>query len=124
MNIRQARTEDVSRIAEIFVTNYLNNFYPIFKSDEFYFGELNVLDTAKEYLENPELLANTYVYDDGVIRGFIRLLKFALEEKGAKWLWVLQQNERGAAFYKRYGFDFTGEKFMEDGWIPLLKMSV
>jgi len=82
-----------------------------------------------------------------VIRGFIRLhedeieklhiethfqgrgigaelLKFALEEKGAKWLWVLQQNERGAAFYKRYGFDFTGEKFMEDGWIPLLKMSV
>ena len=145
MAIRQAKSSDVSRIAELIVTNYRNNFYPIFKYDKFYFGELNVLDTAKEYLENPEVLDNTYVYDDGVVKGMIRLdgneivklfvepqfqsqkkgaklLSFATLEKGANWLWVLEQNERGIAFYKRNGFEFTGDRIIEDEWVPLLKM--
>ena len=147
MAIRQAKSSDVSRIAELIVTNYRMNFYPIFKYDKFYFGELNVLDTAKEYLENPEVLDNTYVYDDGVVKGMIRLdgkqivklfvepqfqsqkigaglLSFATKDKDADWLWVLEQNERGISFYKRNGFDFTGEKMLEDDFVSLLKMKL
>ena len=44
--IRPAAEADAGRIAEIIVTNYRVNFYPLFRNDQFYFGELNVLDTA------------------------------------------------------------------------------
>ena len=47
--------------------------FPIFKNEEFYFGELNVFDVAREYIDNEEILQNTYVYDDGAIKGGIRL---------------------------------------------------
>ncbi len=40
--IRQAKIEDLERIAEIFVFNYRLNFYPIFQDDTFYFEELKV----------------------------------------------------------------------------------
>lgn len=102
---------------------------------------------ARKYLENVEVLENTYVYDDGAVKGVIRLageeivklyvepqfqgekigtklLQFALSDKGAKWLWVLEQNERGIMFYKRNGFDFTGDTMLEDEWIPLKKMAL
>ncbi len=145
-HIRPARAEDAWRIAEIFVTNYRMNFYRFFKNDEYYFGELNVADTAEEYAEGSEALAHTYVYDDGVIKGFIRvigglveklfvepqfqsggigakLLRFAVNEKGAENLWALEYNERGIAFYKRNGFRLTGDRIIEDEVVPLLKMS-
>ena len=143
--IRQAVVSDVSRIAEIIVTNYRVNFYPFFHNDAYYFDELNVLDTAAEYAEGSEALAHTYVYDDGIIKGFIRihgtlidklfiepafqskgigaaLLQFAVEQ-GANELWALEYNKRGIAFYQRHGFRLTGEKIMEDEWVPLLKMT-
>ena len=111
MNIRQAKPSDASRIAEMIVTNYRNNFFPIFKNEEFYFGELNVVAVAKEYIDNKKILQDTYVYDDGAVKGVIRLnqdeivklyvepqfqgekigsklLSFAISDKGAKWLWV------------------------------------
>ena len=144
-HIRPAEAADASRIAEIFVTNYRVNFYPFFHNDEFYFKELNVLDTAEEYSAGSEALANTFVYDDGAVKGFIRvkgseveklfvepqfqssgigdcLLRFAMENFGADRLWVLEYNKRGTAFYRRHGFEFTGERFLEDGWVPLLEM--
>lgn len=147
MNIRQAKRSDASRIAEMIVINYRKNFFPILKNEEFYFGELNVIDVAKEYTDNEDVLKDTYVYDDGVVKGMIRLnqdevvklyvepqfqgemigtklLKFAISDKGAKWLWVLAQNERGIAFYKKNGFDFTGESMLEDEWILLKKMAI
>lgn len=143
--IRKASPQDASRIAELIVVNYRMNFYPFFKNDEFYFGELNVIDTASEYAEGSEALGNTYVYDDGAVKGMIRiegteirklfvepsfqnlhigqkLLDFAVSEKKASWLWVLEYNERGRRFYERNGFILTGEKMLEDGWVPLLKM--
>lgn len=145
-NIRPASPADASRIAEIIVTNYRINFYPFFQNDEFYFGELNVLDTASEYAENSQALADTYVYDDGVVKGIVRingreveklfvepqfqsqgigaeLLRFAVETMNAEFLWVLEYNKRGMAFYRRHGFELTGEKMIEDEWVPLLKMS-
>ena len=144
-HIRPAAVADASRIAEIIVTNYRVNFYKFFHNDEFYFGELNVLDTAKDYTEGTEELANTYVYDDGVVRGLIRvsgkevvklyvepqfqsggigakLLDFAVERFGCDFLWALEYNERGIAFYKRHGFVPNGEKMIEDEWVPLIKL--
>ena len=147
MNIRQAKRSDASRIAEMIVANYRKNFFPIFKNEEFYFGELNVIDVAREYTDNENILQDTYVYDDGAVKGMIRLdqdevvklyvepqfqgekigtklLNFATTDKGAKWLWVLEQNERGIRFYKRNGFNFTGETMLEDDWVPLKKMTL
>lgn len=144
-NIRPAEASDASRIAEIFVTNYRVNFYPFFHNDEFYFGELNVLDTAAEYAEGSEALAHTFVFDDGVVKGFVRvngreveklfvepqfqgqriggaLLTYAAEKLGADRLWVLEYNSRGMAFYRRHGFELTGERVIEDEWVPLLEM--
>lgn len=144
-HIRQAEERDISRIAEIIVTNYRVNFYPFFRDDAFYFGELNVLDTAAEYQNDAAALKHTYVYDDGVVKGLIRingdeieklyvepqfqnqhigaeLLQFSLNQHHSNWLWALKYNERGIAFYKRNGFHLTGETVLEDGWIPLLKM--
>lgn len=127
------------------MTNYRENFYPFFKNDGFYYGELNVLDTAAEYAEGSQALKNTLVWDDGVVRGFVRvngseveklfveprfqrqhigekLLRYAVSELGADRLMVLEYNEKGIRFYRRHGFELTGEKVLEDGWIPLLLM--
>lgn len=146
-NIRKAVPKDASRIAEIIITNYRMNFYPFFKNDEFYFDELNVIDMAEDYKEGTDELNNTYVYDDGVVKGIIRikgneieklyveptfqsvgigaqLLDFAVNEMCADFLWALEYNKRGIAFYRRHGFELTGEKMIEDEWVPLLKMAL
>jgi len=146
MYIRQAKESDVSRIAEIYIFNNRVNYYPIFRCDEYSFGELQVLTLAQEYLDDSEMLANTYVYDDGIVRGYIRLrgeeifqlyvdnffqsrgigaklLEFAVEQFGANWLWALEKNTRAIAFYERHGFCLTDEKvFEEDTTEYLVKM--
>ncbi|MBR5362662.1 MAG: GNAT family N-acetyltransferase [Oscillospiraceae bacterium] len=141
--IRPAAAEDAWRIAEIYVTDYRLNFYPHFLNDAYYFDELNVRDSAAEFAD-AEALRQTFVYDDGVIKGFIRLdgalldklfvepmfqskgigaklLQFAVEH-GADHLWALKYNKRGIAFYQRNGFALTGEEIIEDEWVPLVKM--
>ena len=142
-NIRKAKTGDFERIAEIEIFNYRFNFYPIFKDDAFYFSELSVSGKAAEYSNNPD---DFFVYDDGVIKGFImirenevvklfvepvlqgnsigkKLLEFAVNEKGADYLWALEKNKRAVAFYERNGFHLSGErKFEEDTTEYLVKM--
>ena len=138
MVIRQAKEQDVSRIAEILVFNNRVNFYPIFRDDEYSFGELQVVTLADQYREDKAALENTYVYDDGVVRGLIRmengeikklfvdtffqrrgiggkLIEFAIDEKQADRLWALEKNTGAIRFYERYGFRLTGEKTFEDG---------
>ncbi len=133
--IRKATINDLSRIAEIQVFNYRLFFYPIFKFDKYYFDELQVLTLMKEYETGIDSL---YVYDDGVIKGFIkiegtyiarlfvepvlqngsigsRLLEYAINEHNADYLWALQKNEKAIRFYERHGFKATGEKKLEDG---------
>ena len=103
------------------------------------------MDMASEYMENHNLLKSCFVYDDGVVKGIVRvcgdeieklyvepqfqnqgigakLLEFAIQKLHVSYLWALEYNTRGIAFYKRNGFELTGEKMMEDDWIPLLKM--
>ncbi len=144
-NIRPAVAADASRIAEIIVANYRANFYPFFKNDEYYFRELNVVDMAAEYCGGSQALQNSRVYDDGVVKGVVRvaggevqklfvepqfqslgigaaLLRYAVSALGAAELWVLEYNKRGIAFYEKNGFALTGERIIEDEWVPLLKM--
>ena len=62
--IRQARYDDIERIAEILVFNYRLNFYPIFRDDCFYFEELTVAKQTTNYMNE---LDSIWVYDDGVV---------------------------------------------------------
>ena len=47
--IRKATEEDLSRIAEIFVFNNRINYFPIFKQEEYSFGELQVVSLIEKY---------------------------------------------------------------------------
>lgn len=145
--IRKANINDLSRIAEIQVFNYRLYFYPIFQSDAYYFGELQVPSLMKEFEAQ---LDSLYVYDDGVVKGFIKiegtyiarlfvepvlqngsigsqLLEFAVKEHNADHLWALQKNEKAIRFYERHGFFATGEKKLEEGtaeYLILLRRKV
>ena len=133
--IRKATKEDLDRIAEIQVFNYRLYFYPIFQSDEYYFHELQVPSLMREYESRPDGL---YVYDDGVVKGFIKiegtyiarlfvepvlqnasigseLLEYAVAEHHADHLWVLEKNVKAMRFYERHGFSATGERKPEEG---------
>ncbi len=145
-HIRQAEERDVSRIAEILVFNNRVNYYPIFKCDEYSFGELQVVNVADKFLKDKEMLHNTYVYDDGIIRGMILiekdeikklfvdtffqgcgigalLMEFAVRNFGAAYLWALEKNTGAIRFYQRHGFYLTDEKvFEEDTTEYLVKM--
>ena len=135
-NIRQATANDIYRIAEISVFNYRLNFYPIFRNDEFYFNEMSVNNLAEE-ISNPNFLNSTYVYDDGVVKGFLKiygqeiqklfvepvlqgqgigkkLLDFAVYNHGAEFLWALEKNKRAISFYQRSGFVLTDNKKLEE----------
>ena len=145
--IRKAKNKDLSRIAEIQVFNYRLYFYPIFKSDEYYFDELQVPSVMRDYESQ---LDSLYVYDDGVVKGFIkiegtyiarlfvepvlqnasigsRLLEYAIKEHNADHLWALEKNAKAIRFYERHGFALTGEKKPEDGtseYLVLLRKMV
>ena len=132
--IRKAQPKDLTRIAEIQIFNFRLYFYPIFLNDGYYFGELQVPALMKQY---EGLLDQFIVYDDGVVKGFARivgtelkklyvepvlqgsaigakLLEYAMAEYGIDHLWVLAQNTRAIAFYKRHGFHLTGDRMPED----------
>jgi len=136
-NIRKATQQDICRLAEIEIFNYRINFYPIFQNDEFYFSELQVSAKIADYETDSEVLDHTYVYDDGVVKGFIclegtrikklfvepvlqnqkigsRLLEYAIAEHKTTSLWALEKNEKAIKFYARHGFLPTGEKQLED----------
>ena len=132
--IRPAAKEDLVRIAEIEIFNYRLNFYPIFRSDEYYFRELQVPAKAAAYESQ---LTHLWVYDDGAVKGFCMvedtqlkklfvepvlqsrsigaaLLEHAVEHLGADHLWALEKNHRAIAFYARHGFFPTGQRVPED----------
>ena len=128
--IRAARAEDLNRIAEIEIFNYRLNFFPIFRSEEFYFGEKTVPNLTAFYANEPGVIEHTVVYDDGVVKGFVRvngdvieklfvepalqnrgigdaLFRYAVETLGGRRLWVLEKNPRAIRFYEKHGFHLT-----------------
>ena len=136
-SIRQAEPRDISRLAEIEVFNNRLNYYPIFKDDFYSFSILSVPSLSEYYLKNENLVRNTFVYDDGVVKGFVRiidsevtklfvepsfqgqaigekLLNFAVEQYNVTFLWSLEKNVRAIRFYERHGFHVTGEKKLEE----------
>lgn len=138
MNIRKAIVNDLSRIAEIYVFNNRVNYFPIFKDEEFSFGELQVVSLVDNYFKKDEIIKNIYVFDSGLIKGFIQmhekeickiyvdtffqsegigkeLIEYAISELHADNLWALEKNTRAISFYQRHGFNLTGEKKFEEG---------
>lgn len=134
-NIRKARENDSGRIAEIEIFNYRLYFYPIFKSDEFYFSEMQVLNRTKHFSDH---LNELYVYDDGVIKAFIQikdkevvklfvepvlhdsgigsiLLEYAIAEHDVDHLWALEKNQKAISFYESHGFQLTNTRKPEEG---------
>ena len=69
--IREARLQDIPRIAEIIVFGKRVAYRPIFQNDFVSFNELRVVDLANEYRNNPQWLENMLVYDDGILKGVV-----------------------------------------------------
>jgi len=134
-HIRPAAEADLGRIAEIEIFNYRLNFYPIFRDDEFYFRDLQVSTRSASL---GRFLDELWVYDDGAVKGFIRvhgdelcklfvepvlqsqgigaaLLAHAVDALGVRHLWALEKNARAIAFYQRHGFRLTEQRRLEEG---------
>lgn len=130
--IRKANIKDTCRIAEIEIFNYRLNFYSIFKEDRFYFDVLQVINKMNKYD-----IDHIYVYDDGVVKGFIqvkekeieklfvepilqnqkigsKLLEYAVNLLNVNHLWALEKNKKAISFYQKHGFQLTNEKKFEE----------
>ncbi len=143
MNIRKAEPDDLSRIAEILVFNNRIYYFPIFKDAEYSFGEMQVVSLIDRYLKKEKVIQNIYVYDDGLIKGFVQmdgteieklyvdpffqsagiggeLVEYAIEKLYADRLWALEKNVRAISFYQRHGFRLIGQKKLEEGTMEYL----
>ena len=99
---------------------------------------MQVLPLAQEYLRCPEKLENIWVYDDEFVKGMVhiqglqikelyvgyffqhqgigaQLLDFAVRDRGARFLWVLEKNKAAIQFYEAHGFVFSGQRMLEAG---------
>lgn len=136
--IRRATVQDASRLAEILIFTKRVNYRRIFQNDQVSFGEMQVYPLAKSFLDAPETLVGYWVYEDGFVKGLIRmdgtqimelyvdsffagqgiggaLMRFAVEQCGCDHLWALEKNEGAIRFYQRHGFALTGEKTLQEG---------
>ena len=132
--IRRAEEKDLSRIGEILVFVKRIKFRPIFQDDDFSFNTLQVISVADEYRS---YLDHIYVYDDGIVKGMIRiendevrelyvdhffqdqgigskLMEFAIKNFNVKFLWALEKNPDAIRFYERFGFRKNGIKKLEE----------
>ena len=130
-HIRRATYDDYPRIAEIYVFNNRLEYFPIFNNINFSFGELQVLPYIEKLKKREH--QNIFVYDDGVIKGFViidgdeikklhieyffqnqgigsLLFDYAVRYCNGKYLWALEKNTRAISFYKRHGMIYSGEK--------------
>lgn len=135
--IRKAAPKDISRIAEILVFVKRIKYRPIFRNDEYSFGELQVLSVAEKYAE-PTVLDKILVYDDGFVKGLIRiekneivelyvdyffqgqgigsrLIEYAKENYPVNFLWAIEKNTDAIRFYEAHGFHLTDTKKSEYG---------
>ncbi|MBQ1902239.1 MAG: GNAT family N-acetyltransferase [Lachnospiraceae bacterium] len=144
--IRLAKEEDISRIAEIIVLAKRMVWRNIYKHDEWIFQDLQVLPVCMDLEKNPEKLENIYVYSEGFVQGIVcmdgqevkgifvdpffqiqgvgdKLLDYVKEFKDAQCLWVKEKNEMAIHFFKRHGFASSGETRLEEKTNePMIKM--
>ncbi len=71
MMLRKAIMQDIPRIAEIIVFGKRVAYRHIFNNDVVSFNELQVMNLIDEYRNDPTLVDNMIVYDDGIIKGII-----------------------------------------------------
>ena len=107
---------------------------------------MQVVSLVNNYFKKDEIIKNIYVFDSGLIKGFIQmneteicklyvdiafqsegigseLIEFAIRELHANNLWALEKNVRAISFYQRHGFHLTGQKkFEEDTTEYLVKL--
>jgi nicotinamidase-related amidase/GNAT superfamily N-acetyltransferase len=143
-HIRRASEEDASRIAEILVFAKRMKYRSIFNDDAYSFGELQVLPVAKKYIENG-FLNNMFLYDDGIIKGLIRiekeeiielyvdhffqgqgvgseLIEYAKENFSVNYLWTIEKNIDAVRFYEAHGFHLTDTRKLEEGTTEYIVM--
>lgn len=72
--VRRATMQDISRIAEIIVFGKRVAYRHIFNNDLVSFNELRVTDLFKKYHDNPLLIDDMIVYDDGIVKGVVNRL--------------------------------------------------
>ena len=143
-HIRRATEEDASRIAEILVFAKRMKYRSIFNDDAYSFGELQVIPVAKKYIENG-FLDNMFLYDDGIIKGLIRiekeeilelyvdhffqgqgvgseLIKYAKENYPVSFLWTIEKNIDAVHFYEAHGFHLTDTRKLEEGTTEYIVM--
>ena len=143
-HIRRATQEDISRIAEILVFAKRMKYRSIFNDDRYAFGELQVLHVAEKYVENG-FLNNMFLYDDGIIKGLIRiekeeilelyvdhffqgrgvgseLIEYAKEKFSVTFLWTIEKNIDAIRFYEAQGFHLTDNRKLEEGTTEYLVM--
>lgn len=142
--IRKATEQDVSRIAEILVFAKRMKYRTIFNDDSYSFGKLQVLPVAENYVESG-FLDNMFLYDDGIVKGLIRvekeeiielyvdhffqgqgvgseLIEYAKEKYSVNFLWTIEKNTDAIRFYETHGFHLTDTKKYEDGTTEYLVM--
>ena len=143
-HIRRAAPEDISRIAEILVFAKRMKYRSIFNDDTYAFGKLQVIPVAKEYIEKG-LLDNMFLYDDGFVKGLIRiekeeiielyvdhffqgqgigseLIEYAKENYSVNFLWAIEKNVDAVRFYEAHGFHLTETRKYEEGTTKYLVM--
>ncbi len=97
-----------------------------------------MVSLVDQYLKRKKILENIYVFDDGLIKGFIQikgteicqlfvepffqnegiggeLIEFAIQEFQVDHVWALEKNTRAISFYQKHGFYMTGQKKFEEG---------
>ena len=143
-NIRKAKPEDLSRIAEILVFVKRIKYRSIFHNDEYSFNELQVVKLVEKY-GMPEIIENIWVYDDGIVKGMIhieekeiaelyvdyffwnqgigaKLIEYAKEQSDVRFLWALEKNPDAIRFYESHGFHLNGKRQLEEGTTEYLVM--
>lgn len=83
--IRKAAPGDASRIAEILIFAKRTAYRSIFQNDVVSFQEMQVLDLALHYRDDPGALHDIYVFDDGIVKGMMRWQKHRGSDSDRSW---------------------------------------
>ena len=139
--IRPAEKKDASRLAEILIFAKRMAYRPIFQNDFVSFNEMQVLDLALRFQNDPKALNGIFVYDDSIVRGLIHiglpelkelyvdpffqgqgigkeLMEFFLSavsrtQSRTAFLWVLEKNQKARRFYESFGFHPDGDRKLQ-----------